>query len=81
MSKSCEYFSYENCNFSIHKAKESTGRVVLYREFSLSNSYTLECSFFGPTKGSYRDCHFNISMLLEIGESFCKALYDMSDKE
>ena len=81
MSKNCEYFNFDNCNFSIHKAKESTGRVVIYREFYLAQSYTLECSFFGPTRGSQKDCHFNISMLLEIGEQFCKTLFDMSEKD
>ena len=33
MSKNCDFFSYDGCNFSLHKAKESTARVVLYKEF------------------------------------------------
>eukprot|EP00347_Sterkiella_histriomuscorum_P009421 403341278 len=40
-----------------------------------------QCSFFGPNKGAYKDCHFNISNLLDIGISFCKTLCDMSEKD
>ena len=29
------------------KCKESTARAVIFREFNIMNSFTLECSFFG----------------------------------
>ena len=38
-------FNFENCNFTIHKVKETCGRVVMWKEFNLVNSFTLECSF------------------------------------
>ncbi len=66
-SKTCDYFNFDNCSFNIQKSKESTARVVMWKEFQLVNSFTLECSFCGPNKGLYKDCHFTISMLLEIG--------------
>jgi hypothetical protein len=44
----------------VHKAKESTARVVLWKEYTLINSFTLECSFLGPTKGPHKDAHFSI---------------------
>ena len=31
----------------------------MWRDFNLVNSFTLECSFCGPTKGEYTGCHFN----------------------
>ena len=41
----------------------------------------MECSFFGPTRGNQKDCHFNISMLLDLGEKFCLTLADLVDKD
>lgn len=40
-------FSFESSSFKIEKSKESTARVVVFREFNVQNSYTMECSFFG----------------------------------
>ena len=65
----------------IHKAKEATARVVMWKEFSLINSFTCECSFCGPTKGLYKDCHFTISMLLDMGKQFCYTLLDYIDED
>ena len=46
-------FSFKDFRFRIEKPKESTARVVVFKEFNISNSFTLECSFFG------RDEHEN----------------------
>jgi hypothetical protein len=81
MSKRCDEFSFEGCSFSVQKAKESTARVVLWKEYSLINSFTLECSFCGPTSGSYKDSHFTIPLLLDIGKKFCQTLVEYSDLE
>ena len=45
----CNYFNYGHTSFNVHKAKESTGRVVMWKEFNLLNSYTCEASFCGPS--------------------------------
>ena len=59
MSKDCDYFNFNDCSFYIHKSKESTGRVVVFREYGIVNSFTLECSFCGPNIGINKDIHFN----------------------
>jgi len=43
-------YSFTGCSFRIEKAKESTGRVVVFREFNIMNSFTLECSFYGVSQ-------------------------------
>ena len=58
--QNCQDFSFHTCMFGVHKSKDSTGRVVVFREFSVTNSYTLECSFCGPTQGINQGTHFNI---------------------
>jgi len=35
MNKNCEEFSYNGCLFGVHKSKEATGRVVVFREFNI----------------------------------------------
>ena len=37
--------SYKDSNFSVHKSKLGTGRVVAWREMSIINALTLEASF------------------------------------
>ena len=50
-SQNIDMFGFEDCSFAVQKAKESTARIVMWREFNLINSYTLEASFLGPNKG------------------------------
>lgn len=42
-------FSFDFCKFHIHRCKESTGRVVMWKEMMIKNSFTLEASFAGSS--------------------------------
>jgi hypothetical protein len=53
----------------------------MWREFNLINSFTLECSFCGPTNGLYKDCHFTIRLLKDLGKMFCISLVDYARNE
>jgi hypothetical protein len=79
--KNTEHFSFNNCNFVVQKAREATARVVMWKEFNLINSFTLECSFCGPTNGLYKDCHFTITLLKDLGRIFCLTLIDYASNE
>ena len=71
-ARRCEHFNYKNCNFNIEKIKETTGRVVVFREFGVLASFTLEISFFG---GSCDEAGvFDIQKLQEIGSFLCKTI-------
>ena len=41
-------FSFSDCKFANEKEKESTARMVMFREYSIKTSYTLESSFYAP---------------------------------
>ena len=58
-------FSFNGSSFVVHKSKDSCGRVVMWKEFNLINSYTCEASFCGASQGVYKGLHFNIQMLLD----------------
>ena len=51
LSKLCDYFSFEYSRFSIHKSKEATARVALWRDVKAPLIYTMEASFLGADKG------------------------------
>jgi hypothetical protein len=53
----------------------------MWREFNLINSFTLECSFCGPTKGEYTGCHFNPTVLDIMGRVFCKTIADYVESD
>ena len=42
-------FSYDDCRFRMEKCKESTARIVVFKEFGVMNSFTLESTFYGPS--------------------------------
>lgn len=66
-------YSFSGCSFRIEKGKESTGRVVVFREFNIMNSFTLECSFHGKvTEGSIR--HLTLEDMSNIGSKLIEVL-------
>ena len=70
MAKNHSSFSYDDWNFNIQKDKETTGRVVVNRDYNVVNSFTLEASFLGPDIGNKKDCHFTPTQLRDIGKAF-----------
>ena len=47
MSKLCDYFSFEYSRFNMHKSKEATARIAMWRELKIPNVFTMEASFSG----------------------------------
>ncbi|TPP67810.1 hypothetical protein FGIG_06013, partial [Fasciola gigantica] len=62
-----ESFSLPSCRFSIHPSKEATGRVVFWREFNLTHSFTLEATFNGSRKMRDTLKHFDVNDFALIG--------------
>lgn len=44
-------FSYHDCRFRVENDKQRTARVILWKEFEVTNSFTLESSFYGYNLG------------------------------
>merc|ERR1712232_1139934 len=81
LCRSSEVFNFDDCCFKIQKAKESTARVVAYRELAVVNSYTLEASFCGADFGPLADQHFTTRHLEEMGYMVCDAILDFCDPD
>ena len=76
LAKKNKLVSYKNCRFRMQKSKESTARIVVYKQFGILNSFTMEASFYGPTSlDSFReprtDYHMLLSDLRGIGRDLC----------
>lgn len=74
MSKICENFSFDYSKFSIHKSKEATARVAMWRELKIPAVYTMEASFCGASIGSDSGLHFTTEHLMEAGRKLCLSL-------
>ena len=74
-SQTC-LFNLKDCNYWIQKSKVSTGRVVVWDQLEISNSYTVETSYYGYSV--WRDKHtieFTIEDVMSIGKSLaCSVL-------
>lgn len=60
MSEQSQKFRFYSCKFRVQKSKEKTARVVLWREFNITNCFTLEASFYGYFDQSRETRHFEI---------------------
>lgn len=80
-SENDDMFSFEDCNFGVQKSKEACARQVMWRDFQLINSFTLEASFLGPDRGLFKGLHFNTTMYERMGRVFCKTLVDYVDNQ
>ena len=48
-------FSFANCSFLVEKAKETTARVVIWRQIGVNRSYTMESTYCGiDREGKYK---------------------------
>ena len=75
MSKLMDFFSFEYSRFSVHKSKESTARVTLWREIkNCANVFTMEASFCGADKGALQNKHFMPEHLMLSGRKLMEAL-------
>ena len=55
LSKICDYFSFNLSRFSMHKSKEATARISMYKELKIPSIYTMEASFSGADQGRLKD--------------------------
>ncbi|CAG9321202.1 unnamed protein product [Blepharisma stoltei] len=70
-------FSYKDCRFNVQQDKLGTGRVVVWNELKVTNSFTLETSFYGFEDGKEIKV-YGEEELEELGFSIAKAILKFS---
>ena len=68
-------FNIKDCRFRIDPSKLGTARVIVWKEFGVTNSFTLENSFFGYEHGK-EIVKFDPQHYREIGESLINTLHE-----
>ncbi|XP_027632273.1 cytosolic carboxypeptidase 1-like [Tupaia chinensis] len=63
-----------SCSFVVEKSKESTARVVVWREIGVQRSYTMESTLCGCDQGKYKGLQIGTRELEEMGAKFCVGL-------
>ena len=74
MSKLLDFFSFESSRFSVHKSKESTARITLWKELKIANVFTMEASFCGADKGQLENKHFMPEHFMLAGQKLLEGL-------
>lgn len=67
-------FSLGSCSFIVEQSKESTARVVVWKEIGVVRSYTMESTYSGCDQGPYKGYHVGTRELEEMGRFFCAGL-------
>ena len=58
----------------MHKSKEATARISMWKEIRIPTIYTMEASFSGADKGELKDQHFTSDHLMLAGRKVLEAL-------
>uniref|UniRef100_A0A8C5EM11 Cytosolic carboxypeptidase 1 n=1 Tax=Gouania willdenowi TaxID=441366 RepID=A0A8C5EM11_GOUWI len=74
LSQIAPAFSLSSCSFVVERSKESTARVVVWREMGVQRSYTMESTLCGCDQGKYKSLQIGTRELEEMGAQFCVAL-------
>ncbi|NXH18519.1 CBPC1 carboxypeptidase, partial [Bucco capensis] len=74
LSQTAPAFCMSSCSFVVEKSKESTARVVVWREIGVQRSYTMESTLCGCDQGKYKGLQIGTKELEEMGAKFCVGL-------
>lgn len=80
-SQKSKLFSFSDCKFANEKEKDSTARLVLFKEFQVLNSYTLESTFYAPLNKQFKkksnvdeELQIKGDELIQVGIDLCFTL-------
>ncbi|EAR84316.2 zinc carboxypeptidase family protein (macronuclear) [Tetrahymena thermophila SB210] len=78
LSKKNHLFSIKDCKFRVTDDKKNTARVICWNELKISNSFTLETSFFGydDLQNDGKPTHFTTQDLSNLGKSLCESIVE-----
>jgi cytosolic carboxypeptidase protein 2/3 len=76
-AKKTHLFSYKDCRFKVEPYKLGTGRVVAWKQFMITHSFTLESSFYGYDFGEDSHKWFTEKEYHEVGSTLCLSIFDL----
>lgn len=76
LSERTNIFRYHSSRFAVEKGKDSTARMVIWKELGIVHTYTLETSYFGFLNEERETVPFNVSHLYELAEKLALTVLD-----
>ena len=73
LQQSAPAFSLSSCSFVVEKYKESTARVVVWRQLGVIRSYTMESSYCGCDQGPYKVRPYNLLSIYHLPTLFIRS--------
>ncbi|XP_056370249.1 cytosolic carboxypeptidase 1 isoform X2 [Oenanthe melanoleuca] len=70
LSQTAPAFCMGSCSFVVEKSKESTARVVVWREIGVQRSYTMESTLCGCDQGKYKYSEDNSSFINKCFDTY-----------
>jgi hypothetical protein len=70
-------FSFKDCRFKVEPYKIGTARVVAWKQFAITHSFTLETSFYGYDFGDEESREFSEEDYLTLGSKLCDSIYEL----
>ncbi|XP_029430511.1 cytosolic carboxypeptidase 4 isoform X2 [Rhinatrema bivittatum] len=80
LDKIAPAFSMSSSSFLVEKSRESTARVVVWREIGVLRSYTMESTYSSCNQGIYKGIQLGTKELEEMGAKFCLGLFMLQMK-
>lgn len=69
-------FRYHSCRFRLEAMKEKTARIVMWRQFNITNCFTFEASVHGYFDENKQNFEFEQSTFEEMGEHLANSLFE-----
>uniref|UniRef100_A0A0N5AU35 Cytosolic carboxypeptidase 6 n=1 Tax=Syphacia muris TaxID=451379 RepID=A0A0N5AU35_9BILA len=74
LAEKSQLFSLMDCAYGITEGKETSARVVLWRQLHLSQMYTMEASYCGFDQGTHAGNQISTWHLKQLGRDLCESV-------
>ena len=78
VSERTEMFRFFSCKFKVEKYKENCARIAIWRDFNVTNCFTIETSSFGFLNKDRDTIQFNTGLLQEFGECMVHSIFEFN---
>ena len=76
LSEKTSMFRFFSSRFKVDPSKEKTARVVMWREFNILNSFTIEASFFSYIDSLRENIEFTPTIYEKMGCIIGRSLFE-----
>lgn len=76
VSERTEMFRFFSCKFKLEKYKENCARIAIWRDFNITNCFTIESSQFGFLNKERETIPFSSGLLQEFGECIVHSIFE-----